>query len=98
VPAGRGHAQAILKQVRALTAINPLLAHRGVRLGKSPPEIPSLQIQAILAAVATCAREGIEVHPVTIGPQVMLRVATSEELARIHCLPAFLTHLHRARV
>lgn len=52
VPTGRFHAQAILQKVRALAAVNPMLAHRGVRLGESHPEIPSLQIQAILAAAA----------------------------------------------
>jgi len=72
--------EAILKKVRALEEVNPMLGHRGVRLGISYPEIYSMQIQAILEAAALCAREGIEIYPEIMVPQV----ATVEELKRIH--------------
>ena len=72
--------EAILKKVRALEEVNPMLGHRGVRLGISYPEIYSMQIRAILEAAALCAREGAEVHPEIMVPQV----ATVEELKRIH--------------
>jgi pyruvate,orthophosphate dikinase len=72
--------EAILKKVRALAEVNPMLGHRGVRLGISYPEIYSMQIQAILEAAALCAREGIEIYPEIMVPQV----ATVEELKRIH--------------
>ena len=48
----------ILKKVRALAEVNPMLGHRGVRLGISYPEIYSMQIQAILEAAALCAQGG----------------------------------------
>ena len=57
-----------------------MLGHRGVRLGITYPEIYMMQIQAILEAAALCAKEGIEVHPEIMVPQV----ATVEELCRIH--------------
>ena len=57
-----------------------MLGHRGVRLGISYPEIYSMQIQAILEAAALCAKEGIEIYPEIMVPQV----ATVEELKRIH--------------
>jgi pyruvate,orthophosphate dikinase len=69
-----------LKKVRALAEINPMLGHRGVRLGITYPEIYQMQIQAILEAAALCAKEGIEVYPEIMVPQV----ATVEELKRIH--------------
>jgi len=69
-----------LKKVRALSEVNPMLGHRGVRLGITYPEIYSMQIQAVLEAAALCAKEGIEVYPEIMVPQV----ATVEELARIH--------------
>ncbi|WP_131111104.1 pyruvate, phosphate dikinase [Sulfuricystis thermophila] len=69
-----------LKKVRQLAEVNPMLGHRGVRLGISYPEIYSMQIQAILEAAALCAKEGIEVYPEIMVPQV----ATVEELVRIH--------------
>ena len=48
--------EAILKKVRALEEVNPMLGHRGVRLGISYPEIYSMQIRAILEAAALCAQ------------------------------------------
>ncbi|MFN3884489.1 MAG: pyruvate, phosphate dikinase, partial [Rhodocyclaceae bacterium] len=69
-----------LKKVRALAEVNPMLGHRGVRLGITYPEIYAMQIQAILEAAALCAKEGIEVYPEIMVPQV----ATVEELKRIH--------------
>src|SRR5665811_1512610 len=70
----------ILKKVRALAEVNPMLGHRGVRLGITYPEIYAMQIQAILEAAALCAKEGIEIYPEIMVPQV----ATVEELMRIH--------------
>ncbi|MDP2239375.1 MAG: pyruvate, phosphate dikinase [Burkholderiales bacterium] len=72
--------EAILKKVRALAEVNPMLGHRGVRLGITYPEIYSMQIQAIIEAAALCAKEGIVIHPEIMVPQV----ATVEELLRIH--------------
>jgi pyruvate,orthophosphate dikinase len=72
--------EAILKKVRALAEVNPMLGHRGVRLGISYPEIYTMQIKAILEAAALCARERIEIYPEIMVPQV----ATVEELMRIH--------------
>lgn len=69
-----------LKKVRALSEVNPMLGHRGVRLGITIPELYSMQIQAVLEAAALCAKEGIEVYPEIMVPQV----ATVEELHRIH--------------
>jgi len=75
-----GKKEKILKKVRALAEVNPMLGHRGVRLGITYPEIYSMQIRAIIEAAALCAREGIEIYPEIMVPQV----ATVEELKRIH--------------
>ena len=45
--------ETILKKVRALAEVNPMLGHRGVRLGITYPEIYAMQIQAILEAACT---------------------------------------------
>ena len=50
--------QAMLKKVRSLYEVNPMLGHRGVRLGITFPEIYSMQIRAVLEAAAECIREG----------------------------------------
>jgi pyruvate,orthophosphate dikinase len=68
--------QLMLQKVRSLTEVNPMLGHRGVRLGITFPEIYNMQIRAILEAEAECAAKGIEVHPQMMVPQV----CTSEEL------------------
>jgi pyruvate, orthophosphate dikinase len=77
-----------LRKVRALAEVNPMLGHRGVRLGITFPEIYSMQIQAVMEAAALCAKEGIEVYPEIMVPQV----ATVEELARIK---SFVDRIHK---
>ncbi len=71
--------EAMLKKVRALFEVNPMLGHRGVRLGLTHPEIYSMQIRAILEAAAECQVAGIEVHPEIMVPQV----CTAQELKRV---------------
>ncbi len=68
--------EAMLDKVRELTEVNPMLGHRGVRLGISYPEIYAMQIRAVLEAAADCTKRGIEVHPEIMVPQVI----TSREL------------------
>ncbi|MFQ5642423.1 MAG: pyruvate, phosphate dikinase [Thiogranum sp.] len=71
--------ETMLKKVRALYEVNPMLGHRGVRLGLSFPEIYSMQISAILEAAAECRKEGFDVQPEIMVPQV----CTSQELKRV---------------
>ncbi len=80
--------EVILKKVRALSEVNPMLGHRGVRLGITYPEIYSMQIRAVLEAAALCAKEGVEIHPEIMVPQV----ATVEELNRIH---SYVKRIHK---
>ncbi|HSW34284.1 MAG TPA: pyruvate, phosphate dikinase, partial [Steroidobacteraceae bacterium] len=68
--------EAILRKARALREVNPMLGHRGVRLGITYPEIYTMQIRAVLEAAANCIRAGIEVHPEIMVPQV----CTAQEL------------------
>ncbi|MBL7002710.1 MAG: pyruvate, phosphate dikinase [Gammaproteobacteria bacterium] len=60
----------MLKKVNQLSETNPMLGHRGVRLGITFPEIYTMQIRAVLEASAECAKKGIEVHPQIMVPQV----------------------------
>ncbi len=62
--------EAMLKKVRSLHETNPMLGHRGVRLGISFPEIYKMQIQAIIEAAAECADAGIPAKPQIKVPQV----------------------------
>lgn len=69
----------MLRKVRELYEVNPMLGHRGVRLGLTFPEIYAMQIRAILEAAAECKKEGVEVHPEIMVPQVI----TSQELKQV---------------
>jgi len=57
---------------------NPMLGHRGVRLGLSFPEITEMQARAIFEAAALVQREGVDVRPEVMIPLV----ADIEELQR----------------
>ena len=70
--------------------VNPMLGHRGVRLGISFPEIYAMQIQAMLEATALCVKDGVDVHPEIMVPQVV----TVEELKRV---PAMMDKLKGGR-
>jgi pyruvate,orthophosphate dikinase len=61
----------MLRKVRELHEVNPMLGHRGVRLGITYPEIYEMQIRAILEATAVCLKEGVPVHPEIMVPQVI---------------------------
>ncbi len=71
--------EAILRKAKALREINPMLGHRGVRLGLTFPEIYTMQVRAVLEAAAECVKDGIEVHPQIMVPQV----CTAQELMRV---------------
>lgn len=69
----------MLKKVKELHEVNPMLGHRGVRLGITFPEIYRMQIQAILEATADCQLAGTDVHSEIMVPQVI----TAEELIQV---------------
>jgi pyruvate,orthophosphate dikinase len=69
----------MLKKVYDLHEVNPMLGHRGVRLGLTYPEIYKMQIQAILEAAAECQKVKIDVRPEIMVPQV----CTAEELRQV---------------
>jgi pyruvate,orthophosphate dikinase len=74
--------QVMLKKVNALFEVNPMLGHRGVRLGISYPEIYKMQIQAVLEAAALSIKDGLEIKPKIMIPQVI----TAQELKKIQCI------------
>ncbi|MCP4666898.1 MAG: pyruvate, phosphate dikinase, partial [Deltaproteobacteria bacterium] len=80
--------EAMLKKVKALSETNPMLGHRGVRLGITYPEIYVMQIRAILEAAAQIIHEGGRVAPEIMVPQV----CTLEELKWVH---RYVIKIHR---
>ena len=62
--------RALLRRVEQLHEFNPMMGHRGVRLGISYPEITEMQTRAILEAACRLAREGSKVVPEIMIPLV----------------------------
>jgi pyruvate, phosphate dikinase len=62
--------ETMLAKVRVLQEVNPMLGHRGVRLGITYPEIYQMQLRALCEAAAECVKEGIDVHPEIMVPNV----------------------------
>lgn len=57
-------------RVEALHELNPMLGHRGCRLGITYPEIYEMQVQAIMEAACQLAKEGQKVVPEIMIPLV----------------------------
>ena len=57
-------------RVEQLHELNPMLGHRGCRLGNTYPEITEMQTRAILAACLDLKKEGVETHPEIMVPLV----------------------------
>jgi pyruvate,orthophosphate dikinase len=60
----------LLQRVEQLHEFNPMLGHRGVRLGISYPEITEMQTRAIIEAACQLAKEGKKVLPEIMIPLV----------------------------
>ncbi|MCB8814205.1 pyruvate, phosphate dikinase [Desulfosporosinus shakirovi] len=63
--------ESLLRNVRALSELNPMLGHRGCRLGVSFPEITIMQARAIFQASARLLKEGYDIHPEVMIPLIM---------------------------
>jgi len=60
----------LLRRVEELHEFNPMLGHRGCRLGITYPEITEMQARAIFEAACAVAKEGVKVEPEVMIPLV----------------------------
>ena len=60
----------IIAKVEALAEFNPMLGHRGCRLGNTYPEITEMQARAIIEAAMNVKATGMEVHVEIMVPLV----------------------------
>ena len=63
-------ASVIRQKVEALHEFNPMLGHRGCRLGITYPEITEMQARAIFEAACTLKKEGVNVLPEVMVPLI----------------------------
>ena len=72
-------AKNILKRARDLAEINPMMGHRGVRVGVTYPEIYEMQIRAVFEALVELTKQKVKAHPQIMIPQI----SSIEELNHI---------------
>jgi pyruvate,orthophosphate dikinase len=60
-------------RISQLHEFNPMLGHRGCRLGVTYPEVYRMQVQAIIEAAINCDEKGIKVIPEIMIPLVALK-------------------------
>ena len=62
--------EAVQRRVKSLEEFNPMLGHRGCRLGNTYPEITKMQTTAILGAALELKKEGKVIYPEIMVPLV----------------------------
>nr|AIE99772.1 pyruvate phosphate dikinase (ppdK) [uncultured marine thaumarchaeote KM3_11_C04] len=60
----------ILNRARELSEVNPMMGHRGVRIGITYPEIYEMQIKAVFEATAELTKKKINAKPQIMIPQI----------------------------
>ncbi|MGI0027183.1 MAG: pyruvate, phosphate dikinase, partial [Nitrosopumilaceae archaeon] len=73
----------IFNRARELAEINPMMGHRGVRLGITFPEIYEMQIRAICEAAAELVKEKVDAHAQIMVPQVGI-IAELEKIKEVY--------------
>jgi len=63
-------ARELLRRVEELHELNPMLGHRGCRLGITYPEISEMQARAIFEAAVNVSKAGVKVFPEVMIPLV----------------------------
>ena len=71
----------IAAKVEELHEFNPMLGHRGCRLGIAFPEITAMQARAILEAACIVKKEGVDVHPEIMIPLVGIKKELEDQAA-----------------
>jgi pyruvate,orthophosphate dikinase len=78
----------VVARVAALHEFNPMLGHRGCRLGIAYPEITETQARAIFEAAAAVQKKGIKVKPEVMVPLVGFKRELDLQVEVIHRVAA----------
>ena len=76
--------ESIIQRVSDLHEFNPMLGHRGCRLGIAYPEITEMQARAVFEAAADVAKKKIKVKPEVMIPLVGFRKEFDLQAAIVH--------------
>ncbi len=88
----------LLARVEQLHEFNPMLGHRGVRLGITYPEITEMQTRAILEAACRLHKEGLKVVPEIMIPLVGLVQELRDQKAIVDRIAAEVMKEHGVRI
>jgi len=80
--------EVVHRRVEALHEFNPMLGHRGCRLGVSYPEISEMQARAVFEAAAKVQKAGIKVKPEIMIPLVGFKKELDNQLEIVHATAA----------
>ncbi len=75
------NADEFAKRADALHETNPMMGHRGVRLGVTYPEVTEMQVRAIFEAAAELLAKGIKVEPEIMIPVVSATKELDDQFA-----------------
>jgi pyruvate,orthophosphate dikinase len=87
----------ISRRVQELHEFNPMLGHRGCRLGISFPEVTEMQARAIFEAAAEVQKEGIEARPEVMIPLVGFPKELTLQIDIVHRVAAEVAREKEAR-
>ena len=76
--------ETVKARVAALHEFNPMLGHRGCRLGISYPEISEMQTRAVIEAAVKVQKEGIRVRPEIMIPLVGFKKELDNQVEIVH--------------
>ncbi|MCU1305752.1 MAG: pyruvate phosphate dikinase [Acidobacteriaceae bacterium] len=79
-----GGLRTLLRRVEELHEFNPMLGHRGCRLGITYPEITEMQARAIFEAAVAVAKEGVKVYPEVMIPLTATLKEMANQAAIVH--------------
>src|SRR4051794_40664195 len=74
----------LLRRVEELHEFNPMLGHRGCRLGITYPEITEMQARAIFEAAVAVSKQGVKVYPEIMIPLTATLKEMANQAAVVH--------------
>jgi pyruvate,orthophosphate dikinase len=93
-----GAREVLLAQVERLDEANPMLGHRGCRLGVVYPEVTEMQARAIFTAAVRCKERNVKVIPEVMVPLVAFVSEFNQQVAIVRRVAEEVFSSHGVRV
>jgi pyruvate,orthophosphate dikinase len=87
----------VRERADALHETNPMMGHRGVRLGVTYPEVSEMQIRAVLEAAAELHKRGIKALPEIMIPVTCDVAEVADQAALVKAIHAQVARKHKVR-